>query len=283
MDTLNNIRISGLALFAFASLLNLLSFIYRIIWSFHILKKHIKPKSTFKSIYVVKSLNFSIWGYFTLFSICLILTYLYAALWQMQGMALKPFGIIVNYGRWVAWSIIFGLGILYIYLQNENWYNKSFKTQGFYSVFWGVISMVTIIFATLTLTNSSKIFSMVSSMIAAFISLSLLFFPNNIFFELDFIFINHKSHHETIFHTGSHPKLIRTLFVIALILWYIANIIIWFFSESNEIVTSSLLDFTNEAIAYLVFDSLLIYFFTIYSMFSSYLHKPQFKIEYNNE
>lgn len=281
MDTLTTTRIVGVGIFGLATLLNIFAFIYRYIWCIKILNQH-RIKKKIKNGDIITSINFSLWGFFTLITICLVLTYLYAALWQLQGHFIKPLGTVVVYGRWVAFAIIFGLCILYTYTKLDIWENKSFKIQSFFAIFWGVISMVLIVFATLTISTSSKVFSMVSSLIAAMVALYLLFFPNNILFDSLMVYNSH--HHHFMFNqNNSHFNLITLLFLISLLLFYIGNVIIWFCSQSNEILLSGVLDLTNETIAYLVFDTILIYFWTVTSIVISFLHKPKIEIKYDTK
>lgn len=279
MDTLHLSRIIGISLFGLSSLLNLISTLFRLYLSFKELSKYqnIRRKS-FNNLYSISTDNFSIWGFFTLFTISLVYLYLYASLYEEQGMQPKPFGVIVIYSRWIALSITTGIAIFYINYQTDIWeYNKSFKIQGLYSIFFGVFSMIFIVFATLTLSTSSKIFSMISSIISALISLTLIFFPKNIFFDTRLV--NDKNiryeGQKTIFKSIPQFGIARIVFIIAYILYYILNIIVWFFSESNEIATTTTLDLTGESITYLVFDVILIYFFTFISLILAFYNKPK--------
>jgi len=273
MDTLVNARIIGLSLFAFASIINLFAFLYRFFWIINILNTSFYRSKYGKSRFQLVTQNFSIWGFFTLFTICLVLTYLYTAIWQNQGIALKPFGIIVVYGRWVALSIVTGLFIISTSFRE----NKSFKAKYFFETFFGVVSIVFIILATLTIPLSSKIFSIVSSMIAALITIILCFLPSNKFFEKDFR-KKGKFYQTSILKTKNFQlNSKRTFFTIYIIIVYITNIIIWFTSESNEIISNGL-NLTNETIAYLVVDVVLIYSLTIYAFFVSIIKRPTIDI-----
>ena len=279
MDTLHISRVVGIGLFGFAVILNLFSTFYRLYLSLRKLSKYqsIKTKNL-GELYYIATDNFSIWGFFTLFTISLIYLYLYASLYEEQGMQPKPLGVIVIYSRWIVLSIITGIAIFYINYQLDIWeYNKSFKIQGLYSVFFGVFSMIFIVFATLTLTTSSKIFSMVSSMISALLSLLLIFFPKNIFFDTQWVSYKYTKYPDRLSIFKSIPQftIARMVFIIAYFLYYVLNVIVWFFSESNEIATTTTLDLTNESITYLVFDVVLIYFFTIISLILSIYNKPK--------
>lgn len=277
MDTLDLSRVVGIGLFGFAAIINLVSTLYRLFLSLKKLSKYqfIKKKDL-PELYYIATDNFSLWGFFTLFTISLIYLYLYASLYVDEGMSTKPLGVIVIFSRWVVLSIVTGISIFYINYQIDIWeYNKSFKIQGLYSIFFGVFSMIFIVFATLTLSTSSKIFSMVSSMISALISLILIFFPKNIFFDTQWINYKNNKYPDrlTIFQSIPQYTVARMVFIIAYFLYYVLNVITWFFSESNEI--SDTLDLTGESITYLVFDSILVYFFTIISLILSIKNKPK--------
>lgn len=283
MDNFHIICIVGIGVFSFAALLNILSMFYRLYSSLYELNKHYKminkkQKPLLSDLYLISTDNFSIWGFFTLFTLSLIFTYLYASLYVDQGMQLKPFGIIVIFSRWICLAIISGIAIFYIHFQVDLWeHNRTFQAQGLYAIFFGVFSMIFIIFATLTLSTSSKIFSMVSSLIAAIITVLLLIVPKNIFFESRFFYTSHRDYHpeHSIFKPIHYYGLARMIFIISYGLYYIANVIIWFFSESNEITSIGNLDLTNETLTYLIFDIAIIYLFTIISLILAFYNKPK--------
>lgn len=279
MDTLHLSRVVGIGLFGLAAILNLFSTFYRLYLSLKKLSKYqFVKKKDLPELYYIATDNFSLWGFFTLFTLSLIYLYLYASLYEEQGLQPKPMGVIVVYSRWIVLAITTGISIFYINYQIDIWeYNKSFKIQGLYSVFFGVFSMIFIVFATLTLSTSSKIFSMVSSMISALIALLLIVFPKNIFFDTQWIAYKYNKYPDrlSIFKSIPQFSVARIVFIIAYFLYYILNIMTWFFSESNEISESTTLDFTGEAITYLVFDLALIYFFTIISLILSIKNKPK--------
>jgi hypothetical protein len=277
MDTLHLAWTIGIGLFGFAVILNLGSWLYRLYLSLNKLSKYeLLRKKDLYDVHYIATDNFSLWGIFTLVTISLIYLYLYASLYENQGMQPKPSLVIVIYSRWIVLAITVAISIFYINYQIDIWeYNKSFKIQGLYSIFYGVFAMIFIVFATLTIPTSSKIFSMVASMISAFVSVVLIFFPKNIFFDTQWISYKYIKYPDklSIFKSIPQYTLTRMIFIIAYVLYYILNIITWFLSESNEIC--DILDLTGESITYLVFDVLLIYFFTIISLILSIKNKPK--------
>lgn len=257
MDSLDKTRISGIVIFGVLALLNLVSFLYRLVLIV-ILKQNEKiKKHSYKK-------NFSLYGFFTLFTICCIFIFLYASLWEDQGITLKPTIplVIVVSGRWIAIAVIFGLVFLYTSFSIELWEVKSFKAQGFYSILYSVFSISCIYLATtFALTTISKAFLMTSSCISLIIALLLYFLPN------DTIIGYNKYVRDEYYY--------RIFIIIMIAIYYILNFIIWFISESNQIQLS--LDLTQESIAYLSIDSIVVSLFTIISLYATFMKKPRIK------
>jgi hypothetical protein len=268
MDNLTKTRIVGVGLFGFFAIVNLCALFYRILYGFISFNEK-KNNKTYK----LK--NFSIVGIFTLFTICCILLFLYAALWQDQGVTLKSSVIVVS-GRWIALSIIYAISILYIDASLNLWYKKTYQAQVFYSVFYAVISIVLIYLATIYEPSSisislvsAKAFLMTSSIISILISISLYFLPYN---TLIGYFDAHWQRHKKEYKEFNY----RTSYFVIMLIYYITNFIIWFVSESNEINSS--LDLTQETIAYLVIDAIIICFLTILCLYNTIMYYPSYKL-----
>jgi len=221
MDNLDIVRVVGLALFAFAVIINVFSFLYVLIKSTLRIQSIKDPSSSSKAsplqkqghprytIYRIAYIDKTIWYYVTLFSICFILTFLYAALWQGQGTVTTITMKIVNWARWVAFSIIAALFIGYttyhlveedrisndlnssinmnsrksMNASSDSLINGSFYLQIFFAVLFAVFSMIFIYFATLSQTTSTRILSIIFSCISAAVVVVFLFIPRNSFFQ----------------------------------------------------------------------------------------------------
>jgi hypothetical protein len=247
----------GIYLFSLAIVINLFSFFYRYFWILNVVTK---TKHLYKtSKYKISSENSYVWGFFTLFIISFIFTYLYSILDQEQGIYRKPYGFKVIYARWIAYSLSYALLI------------KSYKPNDFYITFFGIISMIFILFATYSIPFKSKIISILSSLFSIIIISILWFLPSNKIFHKDF---KDKEKYGKILKTEYCISSSRnTYFLLFLILIYLINLSIWIISESNEIINEGL-DFKNETIAYLGIDLVFVYTMTIYSFFISIIKKP---------
>lgn len=268
MDNLTKTRIVGVGLFGFFAIVNFCALLYRLIYGYISFNEK-------KNIKTYKLKNFSIVGIFTLFTICCILLFLYAALWQDQGVTLKASVIVVS-GRWIALSIVYAISILYIDASLNMWYKKTYQAQAFYSVFYAVISIVLIYLATIyepssiTISlSSAKSFLMTMSIISILLSISLYFLPYN---TLIGYFDAHWHRHKKEYKEFNY----RTFYFIIMIIYYITNFIIWFVSESNEINSS--LDLTQETIAYLVTDAIIICILTILCLYNTIMYYPNYKL-----
>lgn len=255
----------GIYFFSLAIVINLFSFFYRYFWVLNVLTK---TKFYKTSKYKISSENSYVWGFFTIFIISFIFTYLYSILDQEQGIYRKPYGFKVIYARWIAYSLIYGL-IMHFYKPND-----------FFITFFGIISMIFILFATYSIPFKSKIISIISSLFSIMIIIILWFLPSNNIFNKNF---KDKGQYGKILKTEyCISSSINTYFLIFLILIYMINLSIWIISESNEIINEGI-DFKNETIAYLVIDFVLVYTMTIYSFFISIIKKPIIEFESKND
>ncbi len=198
-----------------------------------------------------------VWIFFSLFTITFLLILLYASLWLGQGLSLKPNAIVVNWGRWLILSIASIIVVAcYMYFVSKIRYTP----QAFFSVFFGFLSILFILFATLSQTRNTSVLWMIASLISAFFTTLLFLFPKNTLLKRHYHHHHNPSNKSKLPHKRFSYK--RTVFVSAIIIAYWLNFIVWVLAKSNEITT--VLDFDVENLLYLIIDIVMIYIILMY-------------------
>lgn len=314
MGNIETVQIVGFSLFSGAAALVVTAFIYVLVQAILKLQKQYKiferkeqqqkqsslippsEKPKTRRSFRIAFIDRTIWYYVILFAICLILVILYVALWEGQGISITITLQIVNWGRWVAFSIIAALFIGYVsfhistedeikYRSVDVQYNtsKSFYAQVFFATLFAVSSMVSIVFATLSQNNSSRIFWIVISCIFAALSLIFHFIPRNSFFEIYYDIpsssssssYNKRNTQSTDQIRLGYPMSIQRIVLLTMVLaFFLLNILIWFLSNSNEFVVNGLTLY-YESLSYLILDSILIYMAVLWAFVCAFKDEHQ--------
>ena len=219
------------------------------------------------------------WVVFGIFVISLLYSVMYAGLWLGQGLFIKLNGLIINWGRWLLVSFV---ALIFVYITTFIISDKSIsKAHAFFATFWAVVVILSLLAATWSQTDETRILWLVFSIISALITGALLVFPVNMF--LSHKEIHRKSIDPLIYsnmHTSSSitttngrqlgerqksdlvkPKnsvynFTRIIFFSVILFAYWCYLLIWLLSESNELINA--INFDGEAIAYLVLDFILL-------------------------
>lgn len=208
------------------------------------------------SLFILRWSRFS-WVFFCLFTITMLLTLLYAALWLGQGLSLTPTGLITTWGRWLIFSIS-SIIVVSCYMYSVS--KIRYTVQGFFSVFHGFLSMLFILSATLSQTRGTSILWMVASLISAFFTALFMLFPVNTLLRRNYRYGNGSNSKKS--NTDRRFSWKRTVFVSAIVLAYWLYFTIWVLSKSNEITT--VLDFGAENLSYLIIDIVMVYVILMY-------------------
>jgi len=210
----------------------------------------------------------------------LIYTYMYAVNASHGNFIVTPLLTIVEPARWLFLTlvgIIYNGLLAYVMTEQDETYNRKhhpfLRVQAFFIVFFYALAYLAIYFATTYPQENARITSMVGSIVAFLISVLLYFVPAN-----KFAIENEEVPRDYIFFTGEDrtqygrpvPADTRTGAIIAyralflgfIVLYYLANIIIWFLSRGNGITDT--LHFKNEIIAYGVVDLVFIAVFALF-------------------
>lgn len=246
-------------------------------------KTVIPPSQT--SPHSVHWLN-SVWIYFVLFTVFLLLVVLYSVQAAYSGFFVAAPWRIIAWLRWFMLTLVgvFYMGVLAYFLTDDSgdstWNRHprpAIRAQSAFIVFYYAWAMLSIAFATIVTTQNGKIILMVSSIVAFVISLVLFVLPYNKCathdpeHPHDYVFFTGNdrrpgspahAHHVAVEERRAVITSYRVVFLLFLSFAYIFNVIIWFTARSNGIWSNGL-SFRNESILYLISDCVFILFFAI--------------------
>lgn len=267
MSLAQPVFITGAVIFAVSCLLTVAIYLYYVYKGYVIARKlNGATDQTLRSIHWLKS----IWIYLTLATIFFIMAALYAVNANGTGFYQRPDLKLTHWARWLFLAlagVLYNGTLAFILSRNEamldhqidNKFQLPYGAQNLFILLYYFMSIVIIAFAALfCVNNTSRIITMVVSLIAFIASLALYFLPYNKFTvktrEDGVFFIGDSAAAET----PERQRVItayRWIFLVTIILSYVINFIIWFLATGNEFTTA--LNFQNESIAYLVSDVLL--------------------------
>lgn len=263
MDTIQIASLVGFGLFMASFVVIGLAAIYYVASAYQ--QKYKKRPE----LYVVR-IDKAGWIYLSYMMICALFAILYMCQYLSQGFLVNGI-LLVPYLRWVMVAVAgaIEMGTL-TYIMTYN----SKSAQRFFAAFIYFLSLALIIGATLSITNPQRLNLIVWSIAAFFFSLVLLFFPDNLIWDAEHemgcwqILFSERpflSRHNIV---ALYSYAYRVVILAQVVLVYVAYIIIWFLTDSNQFSTVITTD--NSFIAYTVFDLLGILPFAIFLIYATF-------------
>lgn len=213
----------------------------------------------------------SLWIYLSFLTIIALFIILYMLQYLGQGFAQKPNMMFIAYLRWVFITITSG-----IMIGNLSYvmFRKPRGAQSFFTVFFYITAFVFFIPASFAQDDDVRLFCIICSVLFFIATIILLFFPVNKITGKDYdaakdVLLEGECTGNQLLSSWLFNY--KILYVIHIIVIYIAYIIIWFLSDVNEFTT--VLNFDNSMIAFLSFDILNILPFIIILSIMTYLHR----------
>jgi hypothetical protein len=276
MISIQAIYISGFFIFLVASIIFLLIYLWKI-WKkeewigkkidknyksygrgimFNAIPSEKEEKSTRGSIsfnVFMERWNRFRWIYFTMFAITFLLTLLYASLWTGQGLSIKPNSLIIIWSRWVIYLLI---SILVTIAYSFFVAKIRYTTQSFFIIFFGFMTILFLLFATLSQKIEPTVLWMIATLVSAFLTTFLSISPRNTLLSRTSSPSSSTSEQSIRKRKNKKFSRKRILFFLLIIIGFWLNFIIWLLAASNE-VTSVIL-FDGENLAYLLIDIILV-------------------------
>lgn len=263
LDTIQIASIVGFSLFMLTFAVIAVAGIYYVSSAYH---QKLKKRP---DLYVVR-IDKAGWIYLSYAMICALFAILYMCQYLSQGFLVNGI-LLVPYLRWVMVAVAgaIEMGTL-TYIMTYN--TKS--AQRFWVAFIYFLSLALIIGATLSITNPQRLNLIIWSMAAFVFSMGLLFFPDNLIWDAEHemgvwqILFSEKpflSRHNVI---ALYSYAYRVVILVQVIVVYVAYIIIWFLTDSNQF--STVISTDNSMIAYTVFDLVGVVPFALFLIYATF-------------
>ncbi len=263
MDTLHTASIVGFTLFIVSFALIAAAGIYYVASAWHAkLKK--KPE-----LYTVRW-DKAGWLYLSYMMICALFAILYMCQYLDQGFWVN--GLMLQpYLRWVMVAVAgaIEMGTL-TYVMTY----KSVSGQRFWVPLLYFLSLALFIGATLSITSGQRLNLMVWSIAAFVFSIALLFFPDNLIWDAEYemgawqILFSEKPWSQRHNIVALYTYAYRCVILAQVVVVYVAYVIIWFLTDSNQF--SELITTDNSMIAYVVFDLVGVLPFAIFLLYATF-------------
>ncbi len=196
--------------------------------------------------------NLTRWIYPIVFISLALIAILYLSMYLGQGISIKPNLLRVMWERWAILAIV---AFLYSVCLTCIMTARANDEQSFFLVFLYVIAYSALIAAVLSQAYQTRLMWATLSMVAFVLAILFYVYPNNRF----------DSRYHTVSNFSYHYA-----FIVALILHYITNIVIYFLAASNEY--TNVLNFHGESIAYLVGDILFVVLFAVVLIIATFVN-----------
>ena len=234
------------------------------------------------------------WVFFSLFTISLLFTVLYGALWFGQGVALRPSGFKIIWGRWLVLTFI---SIVFVYMTAAVVSVKIMPApEQFFATFYSALTILALLAATLSQSSSTRLLWVFFSLFFGILVGLLLIFTINM------IHSSKETHREEEAYNKKNIKgnsrrnngsynpqqyynknnlkpqgsqgnstiqqqpptynYTKMIFFAVIVLAYLAYFMVWILSDSNELI--QVISFPAEVITYLVLDVIFIYPITLF-------------------
>lgn len=179
------------------------------------------------------------WIYPTFIISLLLMALLYVAMYFEQGFSGKPDNLLVMWERCLVLALVaFLVSRCLTYVMTLN----SDDEQSFTLVLLYTLSYVALYAATVAQTLPVRVVYISASIVFFVASIVFYFFPNN-------------KYSDTHFHVPSRRLSYHKPFLLFIVFYFVANVVVHFASLSNEYFVNAL-SFDDEALAYLVVDAL---------------------------
>lgn len=221
--------------------------------------------------------NKSLWFYLSFLVIIMLFMILYMAQYLGQGFAPRPNMMIVAYLRWVIITITGGImigSLAYVM------FRKPHGGQSFFTVLLYIMAIVFLLPASLSQSGGTRLLWIICSMASFAGTMILFFFPVNKVTGRDYNAMKESILDDNVCDNSSNndDKVVKIwqfnyklLYMIHIIIIYIAYLLIWFLSDINEFTTA--ITFEASMIAYLCFDLLSVLPFVLILGIMTFRHR----------